>query len=758
MLTGQRRDAAKVLVLVPLVTACAFLFLSGFGLVSPTFETQLSVHSLAVYWAAIPAAVLIIGLYREFSRSKLFFVSAFTSVMAFQILQAINELLLHRGISTVYSSSLLDVLLEFGILSVLLVCSFVFKFESSEYAETQSNLYSSILVITLPVVVYGLVHYLAAGFLSVAAQHSFAVVTSVVAIICFLAIPLLALKTRSAEPLIDTGFLSTAAFLLALSTVLTLYSYLEQTYSGVLAESLQIASYLMFGLSVCIPFLRHQMFHRITSYLIVIALAVATYVPLLTTTIIQSFGLINPFGSSNYLAYAIIHIGAGSLSAIMAVLVFAYSRLKPSRIHYPLILLFVVWSSVAVTCVLSLFAFSFARVGEPVIPYFLGDLFTLILLRRIHILLSQETLKEEVIYSETNLLAQALLIGLLMFVGEFTDQIMLGVFTPLQSSPLGYVLLLSCNYLVLLAFAYLVFLLALHSKGKVSFEICVVGLLITWIVPITLKSFYTLFSLGWWVSELVLFFSLLLGPSILAVLYIDASRDVKASDMRVRLYADLLMHDITNYNQMTLTTLELLSSDRAFTSNRDRLISDARTAVSLTERLIENVRLLNESDDWTKRPVRPIDLIGMLISVLDVVTHSPRRPDTLIRLRPQETKAFAMANELLFGALLNLIYIAIEIPSYLRELSIFVDRSSVNGSNFWKVDLDIPFQLGQENEVSRKIGESPVGYIENTLAFQVSRQIVDQMRGFIETSQVQVDVDRLAVKVSMYIPLAEGAA
>ncbi len=225
--------------------------------------------------------------------------------------------------------------------------------------------------------------------------------------------------------------------------------------------------------------------------------------------------------------------------------------------------------------------------------------------------------------------------------------------------------------------------------------------------------------------------------------------------MRVRLYADLLMHDTTNYNQMTLTTLELLSSEKAKPSNRDRLISDARTAVSLTERLIENVRLLNESDDWTKRPLRPIELISMLIAVLDMVTHSPRRPDTLIRFKPQDTKAFAMANELLFGALLNLIYIAIEIPSYLKELSILVDRSSVNGSDFWKVDLEIPFQLGQENEVSRKIGESPVGYIESTLAFQVSRQIVDQMRGLIETSQAQVDVDRLDVRVSLYIPLAE---
>ncbi len=218
---------------------------------------------------------------------------------------------------------------------------------------------------------------------------------------------------------------------------------------------------------------------------------------------------------SNYLAYAIIHIGAGSLSAIMAVLVFAYSRLKPSRVHFPLILLFVVWSSVAVTCVLSLFVFGFMLVGEPVIPYFLGNLFTLLLLRRIHILLSREAPQGEIVHSERSLLGYALLIGLLMFVGEFADQIMLRVFAVLQSTPLSYVLLLSCNYLVLLSFAYLVFLLAPNSSGKVSFEICVVGLLVTWIVPITLKSFYMIFSLGWWVSELLLFFSLLVARPFL---------------------------------------------------------------------------------------------------------------------------------------------------------------------------------------------------------------------------------------------------
>lgn len=756
MLTGQRRDAAKALVLVPLAILCAWFSLYNIGLVNLTYETRLSVHSLLAYWAAIPSAVLIISLHKGYSRSKVFFTSAFLSAMAFQIIQAVSDFLSGEEVISITSSDLLNDLLEFSILSTLLVCGFIDKSRSEEHGKTKNNIYSTFLILVLPVVLYSLIGFLMTTVVSGASEGSFAIAISLVAVVFYLALPALAWRSRSAEPFINTGYLSSAAFLLALATVISLSSYLQSTDVWILGESFQIASYLLFGFSVCIPFLRHQLFRHVASYLIVIALALATYIPLLTTTIIQSFELTAPFQASNYLAYAIIHIGAGSLSAIMAVLVFAYSRLKPSKFQYPLILLFVVWSSVAVTCVLSLFVFGFALVGEPVIPYFLGDLFTLLLLFRIHNLLSRETAQDQPTYSEMNLLAYALLICMMMLLGEFTDQIMLRVFTVLQDSPLGYILLLVCNYLVLLAFAYLVFMFALHSNGKVSFEICVVGLLVTWIVPITLKSFYMIFTPAWWVSELVLFFSLLVGPSILALLYLNASREVQASDLRVRLYADLLMHDITNYNQMTLTTLELLSSEKASSPDRDRLISDARTAVSFTERLIENVRLLNESDDWTKRPVQPVELIAMLIGVLDVVTHSPRRPDTLIRFRPQETKAFAMANDLLFGALLNLIYVAIEIPSYLKELSILVERSSINGSDFWKVDIIIPYHLTQESEVSRKIGASPVGYIENTLGFQVSRQIADQMRGFIETSQAQVDVDRLDVKVSMYMPLIEN--
>ncbi len=276
MLTGQRRDAAKVLILVPLATICALFSLNSVGLVSFAFETRLSVHSLLVYWAAIPSAFLIIALYKGYSRSKVFFASALLFAMSFQIVQAVSDFLMGHDNIPIGPSGLLNVLLEFSIFSALLVCGFLFKSKSKDYAEAQDRFHSVIMISVLPLVLYGLTYYMIIALVPIVAQRFFAIGISVIAIISFLRLPALASRTRNGEPFIDIGYLSTASVLLALATLLTLFSYLESTEAWVIGESLQIASYLMFGFSICIPFLRQQLFQRVTSYLIVVALALAT--------------------------------------------------------------------------------------------------------------------------------------------------------------------------------------------------------------------------------------------------------------------------------------------------------------------------------------------------------------------------------------------------------------------------------------------------------------------------------------------------
>ncbi|MFW9933245.1 MAG: hypothetical protein ACFFDR_11365, partial [Candidatus Thorarchaeota archaeon] len=165
---------------------------------------------------------------------------------------------------------------------------------------------------------------------------------------------------------------------------------------------------------------------------------------------------------------------------------------------------------------------------------------------------------------------------------------------------------------------------------------------------------------------------------------------------------------------------------------------------------------MNESDNWAERPVQPTNLIATVVSALDIVTHSARRPDTLIRFRPSENRSFVMANELLFGAVLNLLYVALEIPSYRRELALSIDSEMNRGTPYWNVSIEIPFSMVDSDEFSKKIGPSPIGYIEATLGFQVARLIVQQIKGSLLTSQIQTDVDLIQVMISMILPSIEN--
>ncbi len=756
MLVGNRKDLFKVILLVPLAIISTFLALSGAQIISLSSATRLGVHSILVYWAAIPTAVLLKNVERDASIPRILFLDAFLFFIFTQIDHAIMFLRASQEATVVEPVNLIMILLELCLLGVLFLLGAIFQYIPFEFRKKSTVWFMILLFFSIPLIIYSVAYYTVLYVLLVPVDGVYSIILGSISAALFVFLPFI-IRGRDDKIQINRGYFGSASFLIALSSLVIMNAYLNDNLLWIFAENLIIASLFLFSAAFVMPYLKELSYKTLTRYLLLISLSLATYLPLLITTIIESLELTFPVESGNFLAFAIIHIGAGTLSAIMAVLLFAYSRLKPSRIHANLVLLFCVWSSVVLTALLSILIFGTIVGGEPTIPYFVGGLLTILIVIRIHKIITEP--KEEEELSSPNLLGlflQSLAFALAITIGEVTNQVVIRVFPVLQINIVGDAFLLVCNYLVFLSLAYLLLLLASTSKGRASFEMYVVGFLAFWIVPATLKSFYSYFTPGWWVSEILLFASLLIGPSILVVLYINASRDVKVSHTRARLYADLLMHDITNYNQMTLTTLELLSNKNQSPEEIERLISDARTAVSLTEQLIENVRLMNESDNWADRPVLPTNLITTVVNALDVVTHSPRRPDTLIRFKPAENRAYVMANELLFGAILNLLYVALEIPTYRREMTVKIQTESVKGTDFWNVTIEIPYQLITPDDISRKIGQSPIGYIESTLGFQVARLIVRQMNGTLATGQLQTDVDRVQVSISMVLPSVAG--
>ncbi|MDF1540478.1 MAG: hypothetical protein P1Q69_16400, partial [Candidatus Thorarchaeota archaeon] len=549
-------------------------------------------------------------------------------------------------------------------------------------------------------------------------------------IAAFILTPFLASRQEREGLSIDVGYLMTTCLLMAIASLYTLFAVTTASDYWIYGENIQIAAFFVFGLTTGVPCLRRYGLRRRTSYTVIIGLAISTYIPLLATTILESLNLGSGTKVTNMLGYAIIHTGTIALAIMMILLLFAFSRLKPSTTQYPLTMLFAVWAGVGVTSVLIFIIPGAIYTGENVVAYLAGGILTFWLLIKLDLSVRNEPAEINQI-STIHLFRNASLYFMAVIVAETVN---LFVISALNLSPnlLGNGLLLVCNFLVMLGFVYVVFRLSSVAEGTISFELYVICFLALWIMPSTLKSFYSVWTFGWWLSEILLFIALLIGPAILSLLYIQAVREINESHTRARLYADILMHDITNYNQMTLTTLELLASEKVQAVDLDRMVSDAKHAVSLAEQLISNVRLLSESEDWKNLPTVSMNLVSEIVSALDEITHSPRNPDRVFRFASDISHAHVVGNELLGEAVLNILYVALEIPSKRHEFEISILPLSNFGENWWGLRIDISDIYSNSKEHQELIGKTILFNIQRSLGFQVARLIIEGMNGHLE--------------------------
>ena len=740
MKLGQARDLTKIIILVPLAVAATIFAIGGAGIVSLTHTTRVGVNSLFAYWAAIPAAATILALQRDFSKSKMVFSAAFLVPVFIRINDAIGHIFTtSEPLVVITSVSLSSTLIELGIISVVLLIATLLPERTWETSRYQNWIFA-VVVISLLHFLQGVFFNAVTGVLTETEIKNLGLVIGSIVIAAALIAIVFTKRLRYDDLPIDKGFFVSGLIVIAISAFLFMQALTDLSPLWIYAENLEMAALLMFGFSLGIPLLKKAKFPRKTRYMILIGLLVTTYIPLLITTIIESSGINYALEVGNILAYSIIHTGAGALSVLMAFLLYAYSRLKPSGTQYPLILIFMVWTGVAATSVV--FALLPLQ-GEPVIPYFVGGLLTLFLLYYAVKWTNDIDIDDLPRIGNSKLVAYSILLVAAVAAGELLNQFAFTIDPSIILSPWGSRLLLMVNLINLFGFAYLVFLLSSKSEGRVSFETFVLGLLTLWIVPNTLKSYYTIYTAGWWVSELIMFLGLLIGPAILALLYIRSMQEIGKSHARAMLYADLLMHDITNYNQIAMTTFELLSQREIVDSNEKRLITDAQQAVTMAEQLIDNVRLMSEKESMGKLTEEKTNLVNLLVKALDTVTTKVRNPDLVIQLKSQISHAYVMANDLLYGALLNLLYTAIDMPLTNRRMKLDISPHSDMESDWWQVRLE--FTRSADQSCFRE----GVNYGRSSLGFLVAKIIAEEHDGILESGD-DGEISFFSLNLPMY--------
>jgi hypothetical protein len=588
-----------------------------------------------------------------------------------------------------------------------------------------------VIAIFLPLILFGIFWMIMSSILVQAILNMVGWFLGAVAILSFVIIFILGPKLKEEDAPIDPGYMISAILLFMISIVTLLYSQNDPTVNWEFAETIQMAGYVLLALAVGVPFLKRTGFRRRSAYSIVVGLILLAYLPFLITIILESMSLALPPGPPNLLAYTIIHLGAASLSGMMAILLYIYPKKKTSWNHYPMIFIFGIWCGVAVFQVILLLFPEVAPLGEPITPYNVGSLLTLGLLHYVSSWTTKPPTDREGPLSLSKL--AFILAGLmtLVVVGEGINQLVLIVSPTLAWNPMSNILILVTNLFIMFGFAYIIFLLAEGSEGKAPVELYVVLFLAMWILPNILRSYYTLWTAGWWISEILLFAGLILGTPLFTWLYVRTMHEVESSHRKANMYADLLMHDVSNYNQMMMMSLELLGSDDISEDQRKRVAGDGRQVISFSEQLISNVRLLSEAEQLKISDLEPTNLVDSIVSALDVFTLRIGTGELIVNFQSEDSQAFVMANELLAHIFLNILYSALECRIRGETVTIGIQELEKSGELYWQVIFKAP---------GRKVDDED-GYSSGTLGLLAAQLMTESLNGqFTMDTYTRTDV------------------
>ncbi len=715
---GLRRALVKVLVLVPLAVFAVLLAVGPGDIVSYTPTTRVGVHSVLAFWISIPTALGILAYQRRPIRASVVMLSALIFAVVLHIGSAAKNIL-RIGVPTVERflvDTTLD-LLEFALYAVLITGSLIcFLVAKKGRMSVTPGIVSFIIV--MPLVIYGV----AALVVPILAQELLLAVSYVVgaiAVVGFLTVSLLVFRFPPDEAPFDPGYFVSAILLLCVAAVATMSNLVDPSLNWEFAETLQMAAFLLVCVSLAVPFLKRFGYRRRSAYGLTTGLILMAYLPFLLTITLESMGLNVTFEEGNVFAYSIIHIGAAFLSTMMAILLYIYPKKETSWNHDPMILIFLLWTVIA--SLLS-FYFSIPSVtlrGEPITPIVIGSIITLALL----LFTIRWTITPRTGRPMTTLRNHALHISffvILIVFGEFLNQVVLNANPLMEDSPYGSLLLLGSSLIVMSALTYLIFLLAENSGGKSPVEMYVIFFLGMWILPNILKSYYDTWTTGWWVSEILLFVGLLAGPPLLIWLYVRSMHEVEDSRKRANMYADLLMHDVSNYNQMMMMSMELLGSQDISHSQRTRLADDGRQVISFSEQLISNVRLLSEADQLEFGELEPTNLVTTIVSALDIFTRRIGSGELVMEFQPEEPDASVMANELLVHIFLNILYSALECRKRGETVKIRIHETMHSDENYWQIDITAPGRSADQED----------GYSSGTLGLLAARLMTESLKGY----------------------------
>ncbi len=713
------------------------------GLVSYSPATRVGVHSLLAFWISIPAALVILAYMRKPGRPNILVMSVLVYSIVLHIGSAVkNTLILPQPTVERYLIDAVADMVDLAIFGVMIAGASICFTRQVPFDKLRVSRTALPVWFLSPLIIYAATWYFVLPALSASLLIILSWILGGIAVISLLIASYLIPKIKQDDLPIDFGYLVSATLLFAVSAIALLLTLQSPSVGWEFAETIQMAGFLLFCLALGVPYLRRNGFNRRSAYGFNIGMILIAYFPFLIAISIESMSLNYAIEYQNLLAYSIIHFGAGALSGLMAILLYIYPKKKTSWNHYPLILIFGLWASIALFSIFTITLPSISLLGEPITHYTIGSILTLALLG-FAIRWTMNPPSEETQHPTFQQLAAVLVIMVIVIVfGEWVNQIVLITNPPLLGSPIGSILIQISNLIIMFAFAFLIFLLAAKSRGVASIELFVVISLAMWIIPNILKSYYTIWYTGWWVSEIYLFAGLLAITLLLVWLYVRSMHEVGESHGKARMYADLLMHDITNYNQMMMTSFELLGSEDTPLEQREKLSADGCQVISLADHLINNVRLLSETERLGELQPIPKNLVSTIVEALDNFSERTTSEEIVIEFKPNSAQAQVFGNDLLIHIFLNILFNVLDCYKEGENISIEIEPIHHDGLEYWQTEITM---YCREKEDYRKYGSSILG-------LRAARIIAESLNGTLDVTDYQDDESNRVKLFTVLLP------
>ncbi|MFX1566278.1 MAG: ATP-binding protein [Promethearchaeota archaeon] len=646
-------------------------------------NTNISIHALLGLLALMGGAIASLRARRDLQLSKIFLYCAF---FFFGILHLIGAILFMIGYivpgSTMAPFRLVANMLEIAIFVGLVSASLIMQlFRNLSVSKSDSTKIGGLLI-TSSLASYAFYYLVVFPILPIIVLNAIGIYLAIGIVGMLIAVLYFNMRSELLRSHYDGFWLLNGLVLFLFIAPSYLIALITPFHIWVIAILFLTFGMVCLNLAVSIPLVRSTGMTETNSYRYAFILNLFIIIPFLVAFVLEFLSSTLMVG---YELYLLIRVGAGIISIGVALLLYMYSKQKFTRSFIPLMLAFVVWVIVDIT--LLILGPLFSPFQESLVPYIVGYLIVfLLLVTAVYWKQNPPSVKESGLPILRIVLS---IIGItIALVISIAIETWLIINNPgTLASPADRIILLCFSFLNVFLFTVLGYFYLKESRGEITIEILGLSFLMLWIIPGILKGIFTMWEWGWWASEFLLLGGLMIGPIIFGIAYLRALRITEETEKRATLYADILAHDISNYHQAILTSLELIELEDLPEEVREQAVEQIHLSLSRADHLIKNVRRLGKVEYMPETSFQPLDLVMYIHLAFDQVSRALGDGEFTLKCDTGEGEAYVDANMLLVDLFQNLIRNAMEYSDSKKEIKVKIKLLNNRDKPWWEIQV-----------------------------------------------------------------------